>query len=130
MGSQVGGYPLPASKSLGWLKQLFLVTLFPLHFWAVIILLADVGWVAERTNAWDAVGYTAYILLVALVESIAAFIVFAALSSLLPRSWESNKRLAVMGYYALLLPLWGVINQLNFFPIDSFSSFVNDTLAV
>lgn len=110
------------------LWKLFLAAVFPVHLWAIIIMLADVGWVAERTNAWDAVGYSAYVLGIALVESLALFIAIALLGLLLPRQWSQERKLAVLGGYLLVIFLAIVVNQLNFFPIDSFTSWTQDQI--
>lgn len=87
---------------------------FPLHLWALLLAFQDVGWVAERTNAWDAIGVIAYALLFALVETILVFLVFTVIGFLFPRQWSSNKRIGFLILLVLLLSLWGIISQLLF----------------
>jgi len=96
------------------LWSLFLMCAFPLHLWALLLAFQDVGWVTERTNAWDAVGVIAYALLFALVETVLMSMVFTAIGLLVPRYWSPNKRIGFLILLVLLLSLWGMISQLLF----------------
>jgi len=91
-----------------------MVVAFPIHVWAMIMYFYDYAWIAQRTNAWDAVGVGAYALLVALVESIMVFLVVVLLSFLLPKRWTETQRTVLMGMLAFLVFLWGVLGQLYF----------------
>ncbi len=99
----------------GDLLKLFLVCAFPIHAWAIFMVLKDVSWVAERTNSWDAVGLIGYALLMALVESIIiTVVVVLPLSFLVPKSWSAEKRIAIMSILVLTTSVWAMIAQAFF----------------
>ncbi len=95
---------------------LFTSIAFPIHVWAIIMFFFDYDWIAQRTNAWDAVGVGAYALLIALVESTAVFLVTLVLSFLLPKRWTETQRTVLLGLLAFVVFLWGVLGQLYFLP--------------
>lgn len=96
------------------LWSLFLTCAFPFHLWTLILVFRDVSWVAERTNAWDAVGVAAYGMIFAFVESVLVFLVLVLLGFLTPRQWEVNRRVAFLSLLLLLTTLWGMVSQLFF----------------
>jgi hypothetical protein len=96
------------------LWSLFLTCAFPLHFWTLILVFRDVSWLAERTNAADAIGVASYGMIFAFVESVVVFIVVVLLGFLTPRQWESDRRIAFLGLLILITSVWGMIGQLLF----------------
>jgi hypothetical protein len=100
------------SRSGLWL--LFLTTAFPIHLWTIILVIRDFSWVAERTDAWDAVGVAAYGMVFAFVESVVVFIIIALLGLLLPKQWDERKRIAFLGMLVLIVALWAILGQLHF----------------
>jgi hypothetical protein len=102
----------------GDLLKLFLVCAFPIHAWAIFMVLRDISWVAERTNSWDAVGVIGYTLLIALVESIITVVVVLLLSFLVPKSWSAEKRIAIMSILVLTTSVWAMIAQAFFLVED------------
>ena len=100
------------SKQELW--SLFLTCAFPLHLWTLILAFRDISWVTERTNAWDAVGVASYGMVFAFVESLLVFVVVALLGLLLPKHWESNRRLAFLSLLFLITAIWAIISQLLF----------------
>jgi len=93
---------------------LFLMCAFPLHLWTLLLAFQDVGWVSERTNAWDALGVVSYALLFALLETVPLFLVFTAFGLIIPRQWNTNKRIGFLILLVFLLSVWGMISQLLF----------------
>lgn len=100
------------SKSGLW--QLFTAVAFPLHIWAIILILMDISWVAERTNFWDAIGVASYGLLFALFESLLIFGVLYLCGWILPKNWEERKRIALLGTLIIVATIWAMIGQLYF----------------
>ena len=96
------------------LLNLFLLVVFPIHIWSIYLIFNDVGWIAERTNSWDAVGYAGYSLTFALLESVGVFLLVALMVFLLPRQWKKNQRLAVISLLYLAAAFWAVAGQLYF----------------
>jgi hypothetical protein len=94
--------------------QLFLVTAFPIHVWALLLAFGDVSWVAARTNAWDAVGLVSYAMFYALLETIAISLIVLILGFLLPASWGVERRVGLLGTLFLTLALWAILGQLFF----------------
>ncbi|HAV75722.1 MAG TPA: hypothetical protein DCX53_00045 [Anaerolineae bacterium] len=106
------------SKSSIYTRQglwsLFLMCAFPLHLWTIILVFQDVSWVAERTNAWDAVGVASYAMVFALVESLLVFLIMTLIGFVTPRRWDVNKRVAFLTLLILILAIWGIASQLLF----------------
>lgn len=96
------------------LSSLFLMCAFPLHFWTLLLAFRDVSWLTERTNAWDAIGVVSYGMIYAFVESILLFIVFSLLGFFISRSWNIERRVALLSIFALIISLWAMVNQLYF----------------
>ena len=93
------------------LIQLFLICALPLHIWAFLMALRDFGWVAARTYVWDAVGMVAYALVFALVETMGVFLIVILLGLLVPRRWEEELKLALIGTLFLIVAVWSILGQ-------------------
>lgn len=100
------------SRSGLWL--LFLSIAFPIHLWTIILVFRDFSWVAERTNAWDAVGVAAYGMIFAFIESVFVFAIIVLVGFVLPKQWDENKRIAFLSLLVFLVALWAIIGQLYF----------------
>lgn len=87
---------------------------FPLHVWTLLLAFRDLSWVAERTNAWDAIGVASYGAVFALLESLVVFLVFASLGFLIARPWGQETRLALLSALVLILSSWAIVSQLYF----------------
>jgi len=96
------------------LWSLFLICVFPLHIWTLILAFRDFSWVAERTNAWDAVGVISYGLLVAFIESIVIFLIAILLGLLISKKWEEDRRNILLGSLVLITSLWSMASYLYF----------------
>jgi hypothetical protein len=90
------------------------MTAFPLHVWAILLIMMDVSWVAERTDYWDAMGVAAYGLVFVLLESVLIWGVLIFVGYLLPKTWSENQRIVLLGVYMTVTVLWAVYGQLNF----------------
>ena len=98
----------------GDLFKLFLVCAFPIHVWSIFMFLRDFDWIAERTNAWDAVGVGAYALILALIESAFVFLITFGLSFLVHKTWNPETRLTIMTALIFVASLWAAITQAFF----------------
>ncbi len=96
------------------LWSLFLMCALPQHAWTLVLAFRDLAWLTDRTNAWDAIGVLCYGLLFALGESLLLFLLIASLGILLPRRWEPEHRIALLGIFALVFSLWAMLAQLFF----------------
>ena len=96
------------------LWSLFLMCAFPLHAWTLILAFRDLSWLTDRTNAWDAVGVTAYGLLFAFTETVVIFLIAALMGFLVTRYWDSNRRISLLSVLILILSLWAMVSQLYF----------------
>ncbi len=94
--------------------SLFLTCVFPLHFWALILVFRDISWISARTNAWDAIGVASYAMIFAFTESVLIFLVAALVGFIIPRGWQPDRRIAFLGLLVLITSLWGMISQLLF----------------
>ena len=96
------------------LWSLFVICAFPQHVWAFVLAMRDVSWVADRTNAWDAVGVVSYGLIFALVESLLLFGLMALLGYLVSGSWDAEARVSLLAVLVLIASLWAMLEQLYF----------------
>jgi hypothetical protein len=98
------------NKSELW--QLFVVTAFPIHVWAIIVILMDISWVAERTHYWDAIGSVGYGLTFTLIESILVFVLLVLIGLVIPKNFWDNKRVTLLGVLFLITTFWAIVGQL------------------
>ncbi len=98
-------------KAGEWFK-LFLVCLFPLHVWTLLMTFRDINWVAERSDMWDAIGFSGYAMLYTLVESAFLFGFVALLSLLVPRTWGYLLKFNTLSLTAFVLAGWSIMEQL------------------
>jgi len=106
------------SKRDLWL--LFSAVAFPSHVWALILIFRDLSWVAERTNMSDAIGVGAYGLVIALLDSIFAFLITILLGFLVSPKWDQPRRISLIGTLALIVSSWAILGQLYFLTGYSF----------
>lgn len=96
-------------------KELFLITAFPIHFWAVLQMIPHLEWL----KGWDFVGVMKYVFINALAESSIVFLGFFIFGGLLnPKKWEEDSKLLLTG-----IASWGLS---LFFMIDQYFSFIVD----
>ena len=96
-----------------WL--LFAGVAFPIHLWAILMILNDISWVTERTNLWDALGVASYGLALILFESVLVFLVATLLGYLVSLDWSQAQRIALLITLFMMAAFWGIIGQLFFF---------------
>ncbi len=111
------------------LWRLFVLSALPVHVWALVMFFADLVWISERTNLWDALGVGAYALLFALIESVLLFGVAALLGFVVPRRWMPEGRLALMGVLSLAASFWAIAGQLAFLWQAPTPAFLVESLA-
>jgi hypothetical protein len=90
---------------------LFVATAFPIHLWAILVILMDVSWVAERTHYWDAVGTAGYGTMFALVESVLIFVVLVLIGIVLKKYFDGRKRVTLLGSLIIMITIWSVVGQ-------------------
>jgi len=96
------------------LWSLFLMCAAPLHIWAIILTIQDMGWVAERTDMWDAIGVMSYGLIFAFVESLFVFIFLFLLGFFISTVWPERTRISLLSLLIVLLSMWSILNHLYF----------------
>lgn len=96
-------------------RKSFLVVCMPVHFWAIFMALQDLEWMVGRSHFWEFIGYVAYVLLIAFLESALLSAVFLVAGLLLPKEWRNGINLAVLSAWALVVLLAGIANQYYFF---------------
>ncbi len=102
------------SLSFNGLWQLYLLVSAPINFWAMLNSLRVTEAVITETNLWDGIGSSAYSMLFALVESIGVTLFFALLGILLPPRWPEKRKTILLGLYASLVTVMGILRQVNF----------------
>lgn len=95
------------------LLSLFLIIVFPIHTWSIIHVFYNFNWIAERTIVWDAIGYSAYSLSFALLESTLFFIIISPIFFLLRKNRGSDMAKAIIGPVFLITAVWEMVNRLN-----------------
>jgi hypothetical protein len=96
------------------LWRLFLLVALPIHIWAMLMALRDIEPMTRRTNFYDAIGFFAYILLIALAESIFIYAITLVLSGLLPWRWSVRQRVLASASLSFIVSLWFMLYQLNY----------------
>lgn len=104
------------------LWKLFVAAAFPIHVWAIVLILRDISWVAERTNFWDAIGVAGYGIVFAFVESLLIFFLLVAIGLFMSRVWKDNIRVALLGVLIIVTTIWAIVGQLISLVKLSFSS--------
>ena len=97
--------------SLNILFQLFMVFVFPFHIWSFLMAFRDFDWVAKRTEIWDAIGLVSYALVFALVETMGFFVLMLLLGLLVPKSWQDEKRIALVGTLGMAIATWAILYE-------------------
>lgn len=93
---------------------MFLLLALPHHFWSMLIALRDVEGMARRSTTFDAVSFIAYVLVIALAESIFTFVIALLFSLLLPRRWQMNQRILALASIGYVVAGWTILNQINY----------------
>lgn len=92
--------------------KVLLISVFPTHFWALLMVFNDFEFVSERTNTWDAVGYAGYSLLFALAESLIFSLVIWMISLAFPQKWGERRTITVLGSIYLVLATTSIVDML------------------
>lgn len=98
---------------------LFLIAALPIHIWNFIMLFRDMNWMLEEYQFDVVLGYVAYSIAVAFVESLIFFPVALILSLFLPTRWQKETSLAVLATLTTVLSLWAISNQVYFLILES-----------
>jgi len=93
------------------LLGLFLVSVFPQHTWTIYMVFRDMPWLVENYYLTQAIGVMGYALLFALGESLILFLILLIFALLLPRQWETAKRLSLVYIAAYILIFWAMASQ-------------------
>jgi hypothetical protein len=93
------------------LWTLFVTAAFPLHLWAIIVLLKDLSGLVERTNIWDAIGVAGYGMMFALIESLFIFTLLVFIGWLLSKIISFEKRLSLLGSTFFIITIWVILVQ-------------------
>ena len=95
------------------LLKLFLIVAFTPHVWTLLMAFRDVDWVAESRMVSGAIGFTAYVLTLSLIESLFLFCGILLLGLLISKKWSKDQRLASLGLVALILSSWSILEQVT-----------------
>jgi len=95
--------PLSEKINVNYFFKIFLISLFPTHFWTLLMIFNDLEFVSERTSLWDSIGYAGYSLLFALVESLAIAVLLWIISLAFPKVWNQTRTLSVVGSIYLVI---------------------------
>ncbi len=96
------------------LWRLFLLVALPIHLWAMLMALRDIEAMTRRSSFYDALGFFAYILLIALAESVLTYVVIVLLGGLLPRRWSVRQRVLSSSLLSMGIAFWIILYQLNY----------------
>jgi len=95
------------------LLPLFFIIAFPINTWSIYIFFYNFKWVAERTKAWDAIGYGAYALAFALFESLFVSLIITPVYLLLRKSYDKDTSVAILGITFLIISFWVIFGRVN-----------------
>lgn len=103
---------IPNSQAI---RKVLNVILFPLVFWALIVFSRELPSYLLRMSAWDIAGVLAYVLVVALLDSIILLFILVTIYWLIPARWQ---RLTFEAWGALLA--MGIIVTIMVYHIRTF----------
>ena len=102
------------------LSTLFLMCAFPIHLWSLVVSFSNLEIIIYRsTNVFDGIGYIAYTLLLALLESALLCLLLWLLSFLLPPQWEEDTRLVTLVLIGWVMLVWAALGQFYQFWLSS-----------
>jgi len=109
--------------------EIFLLILFPIHTWSIYQVFYNFEWIANRTVLWDAIGYGAYSLSWALLESFLIFIFGLPIYLMLRKSQGIENAEALFGTVFYIFTIWMILAQVdkinNFFTQTTIEQIVN-----
>jgi len=91
--------------------NLLLVCAFPVHIWAIIVLIYDLSWYLRKRSLGYFLGVSGYGLGLAILESLLFFGFIYLLTFLFPKRWKNNTPMAVASTLALVISFWAILNQ-------------------
>ncbi len=95
---------------------LFLMCVFPIHLWSLVVTFSNIETVMYRsTSVFDGIGYAAYALLLALLESALLCLLLWALGWLLPQRWPQERRLVQLTLIGWVILVWAALGQIYTF---------------
>lgn len=102
-----------------WLSRwemmlIFTAVLLPVQFWMLYNLAMAYPAYQFRLPAWDLLGFVAYQLAFALLESLLVFGGVAALALLAPLSWRGDRRVACASMLVFIVSFWSILVHLNY----------------
>jgi hypothetical protein len=107
------------------LINLFLLAAFPIHAWAIILVLKDYQWVFEQYGTGIFIGYASYTLVFAFFESVVFLLFLWLLSYLLPKRWAGVKSFSILAVWALVVSFWAISNQVFYLLMESPPTFIS-----
>ena len=81
------------------MKQLFLVCVAFIHFWAVLRFLDQLDWLQDL-GLWQMVGFFSYMVLLASLEAVLVWVLLMGIGILLPKSWTEDQIVLFLGNFA------------------------------
>ena len=85
---------------------------FPIHAWAIFLVIRDFQWVYDQMGMGIFIGYASYTLVFAFVESAILLLFLWLLSYLVPKSWSGRKSFSILALWGLVISLWAMGNQI------------------
>lgn len=98
--------------------KLFLFCAFPVHFWAIVMVLKEAETLLFKRDLVYGLGFSGYLLALALLESLLLFAFIYALSFLFPKQWDETTALVVACLLGLVLAGWSIANQTYFLLVE------------
>lgn len=92
-------------------RLLFFAIVFPVNFWALLVFLQELPAYILRLNVWDITGILAYILTIALADSLILFMLVAVILFFLPAFLRRLHYAAAGTSIAYLTVLWLILIQ-------------------
>jgi hypothetical protein len=92
---------------------MFGVCAFPVHVWAIVNLLRELPAWLLRLSIWELIGVISYVLVFALVESVAFLVALLVLAALLPAKLLRDRFVAVGTMLVVITTAWAIAAHYN-----------------
>lgn len=114
---------LKLSKSETW--KLLLVCGLPVHFWAILMVFKEAETLLFKRDLVYGLGFSGYLLGLAILESVLFFAFIYALTFLFPKRWDGKLPYLTAAGMALVIAFWVLLNRLFYLVVEPSPAWLN-----
>jgi hypothetical protein len=105
--------------------KLLLICGLPVHFWAILMIFKEAETLLTKRDLIYGLGFSGYLLGLAIIESLLFFAFVYALTFLFPKNWKSKTPYLAATGIALTIAFWALLNRVFFLLAESSPAWLN-----